>query len=953
MERRQFLLGGSLGAVAIATERAWADAGGAVQASPPPGGRERLSLDYGWRFFEGDIPFPPILTQDASYDNAKAGNATGAAGQDFDDSAWRTVELPHDFAVEQPVDPAADAAQGYRRRGVGWYRRTLKLDPGDQDKHLELQFDGVATHATVWVNGNLVHRNFSGYTSFRIDLTPFARFGEDLNVIAVRADASAMEGWWYEGGGLYRHVWLVRRDPVHIATDGVYACPRRGADGTWSLPIEVDLANCELTAAEVVLEAALFDPEGRPIAQVAVGASIPPMEQSLARTSISVAAPELWSVESPRLYLLRTALRRDGALFDTVETPIGFRTLRFDAEQGFFLNDQPVKIKGVCLHQDHAGVGVAVPDSLWEFRLRRIKAMGGNAIRCAHNAPAAEMLDAADRLGVLIMDENRNFNVSEDYLPQLTWMARRDRNHPSIILWSVFNEESVQGTETGVRMVRRMVKAVKALDTTRPVTAAMNGSMFTAANVSQVVDVVGFNYQQDTYDRFHREHPTLPMTSSEDTSAYMTRGEAATDPARHVIGCYDNPADSDGRGQRKAWKVIAERPFVAGGFVWTGFDYRGEPSPLYWPTVGASYGLMDMCGFPKAAFYIREALWRRDAPVLHLTPHWTWPGREGQPIKIMALTNGDEAALLLNGKLISKQPVDPYEMVSWDVPYEPGRLEAVAYRGGQPVAKTKVETTGEPVRLRATPDRPSLAGDGRDAQPITVEALDAAGRAIPTANLDVTFEIAGGRIIGVGNGDPNSHEPDKASQRRLFNGLAQVIVQTEQGGAGVLRLKASSPGVKAAVATITVRPGPAPPFAPATPSVQRLDDWRSSPSTDAKPNPTDPLTPADIKDWGWVSVGTVEDPLTSGRYCRLLTRFEPRADVRQKGGLLVFGALVGTAEVWLDDRLVTAKTDPAPARLAVPLPPGAAEHKLVLLFDAPVGSGRFGLGAMVRVEAVV
>lgn len=947
MERRRFLIGAGMLAGAPGLAAAQGAGGG---ASIPVRGRERLSLDDGWLFHEGDIAFPPILTFDQAYDNAKAGNATGAAAVDFDDSAWAAVELPHDFALEQPYDPAQNRAQGYRKRGVGWYRRTLRLDPADRGRHLELRFDGVASGATVWVNGNLVHRNFSGYTGFAIDLTPFATYGEDLNVIAVRADATAMEGWWYEGAGVYRHVWLVKRASTHIATDGLYAAPERLADGRWRTPVEVELVDTDAGARSLTLSAQLYDPLGAPVAQAETTAEVEAMGRVVARLSLDLAAPALWSVESPNLYRLRVALRREGVLIDEDAVAIGFRTLRFDADQGFFLNDAPLKIKGVCLHQDHAGVGVAVPDSLWEFRLRRIKAMGANAVRCSHNAPAAEFLDAADRLGVLIMDENRNFNASEDYLPQLTWMVRRDRNHPSVILWSVFNEESTQGTETGVKMVRRMVSAVKALDRSRPVTAAMNGDMFTAANVSQVVDVVGFNYQPQNYDRFHAENPHLPMTSSEDTSAFMTRGERLTDRGRHVIGCYDDPADSEGRGQRKAWKAIAERPFVAGGFAWTGFDYRGEPAPFDWPTASANFGLMDLCGFPKAAFHIREALWRRDAPVARIAPHWTWPGLEGQTLRVMVMTNASEAALRLNGRIIGRKPVDPYEMVSFDLPYEPGRLEALVFQGGVLVARAAQETAGPPVGLRLTPDRPVLAGDGRDVQPVTVEALDAAGRPVPTANLAVRFEVAGGQIVGLGNGDPNSHEPDKGERRSLYNGLAQVLVRADRGRAGTLTLRALAEGLKPALAVIPVRAAAAPPRVGVTPSVQRINDWRTAPPAATRPEPVRPFQDADLKDWGWTSPGVARAPEGEGRYNLFLTRFTPRPDIARKGGRLVFGMLAGAAEVWLDDRQVAIKADAAPARLAIPLPPGGGEHKLVVLFDAPPEAGRYGLAGQVKLE---
>jgi beta-galactosidase len=383
--------------------------------------------------------------------------------------------------------------------------------------------------------------------------------------------------------------------------------------------------------------------------------------------------------------------------------------------------------------------------------------------------------------------------------------VRRDRNHPSVILWSVFNEEPLQGRREGYEMVRRMAQTVKRLDTTRPVTAAMNGGMFAPVNVSQAVDVVGFNYQIPSYDRYHAANPTKPITSSEDTSAVMTSGEYATDMKAHVLTSYDEEARPWGATHRAAWKAIATRPFVAGAFVWTGFDYRGEPQPFEWPTVSSSFGIMDLCGFEKSAFFIHQAQWVKDRAVLHLIPHWNWTGREGQPIQVMAMANTETVALVLNGKLIGEQKVDPYEMNQWHVPFAPGRLEALGKNGGRVVAHAVVETTGEAVALRLTPDRSTLAGDGRDATPVTVEALDAHGRHVPTANLPIAFEVAGGRIIGLGNGDANSHEPEKGNARSLYNGLAQVIVQSQGGGQGELVLRARCGSLKEAQTRIVVR----------------------------------------------------------------------------------------------------------------------------------------------------
>ncbi|RYY31911.1 MAG: beta-galactosidase, partial [Sphingobacteriaceae bacterium] len=403
--------------------------------------QERLSFDRGWKFHLGDIPFPEIKTHEESYNSAKAGNANGAASPDYIDRAWRTLNLPHDWVVEGEYDSTENIGQSYRKRGYGWYRRQFKLDTTDCGKYLEVQFDGIATHATVWVNGTLMHRSWSGSSSFYIDISAIAKYGDEINTIAVRVDANAMEGWWYEGAGIYRHVWLVKRSPVHIITDGVFANPVKDKKGNWVVPVEVTVENSGKADADVEVEAFVTDKSGKLINHSSAQSRVAVLGRKVANLMLTVDHPTLWSVDTPALYRVIVKVKQSGIVTDTLLTKCGFRTVRFDSEKGLFLNGQPLKIQGVCNHQDHAGVGVAVPDALWEFRLRKLKEMGVNGYRCAHNPPAVELLDACDSLGMLVMDENRNFNASPEYVRQLEWMVRRDRNHPSIILWSVFNEE--------------------------------------------------------------------------------------------------------------------------------------------------------------------------------------------------------------------------------------------------------------------------------------------------------------------------------------------------------------------------------------------------------------------------------------------------------------------------------------------------------------------------------
>ncbi|MBB6251134.1 beta-galactosidase GalA [Nitrospirillum iridis] len=917
---------------------------GGMPASTAP--RDVLLLDQGWRFFEGDIPFPEILGQDESYDNAKAGKAWGAAAPGFDDSDWAEVRLPHDFVSFQPIEPDANRAQGYRRRGIAWYRTSLRFDPADQGRHIELQIDGVATHATVWFNGTVVDRNWSGYNGVTIDLTPFATFGDDLNTLAIRVDAHAMEGWWYEGGGLYRPVRIVKRDPVHIVTDGVFAHPVPEGGG-WVLPVEVTAYNAGTEAAALTVVSSLEDADGRVLVGGRTPVSVPSLERAVARLDLRVAAPRLWSVETPTLYRVRTDLMADDRRVDSVVTTCGFRAARFDKDKGFFLNGQPLKIKGVCVHQDHAGVGTAIPDALWDYRIRRLKELGCNAIRCTHNAPTSVVLDLCDRYGLLVMDENRQFNPAPDSLAQLRWMVRRDRNHPSIILWSVFNEEPMQGSAAGYEMVRRMAHAVKALDGTRPVTAAMNGGLFTPVNVAQAVDVVGFNYQQDKYDAFHVAHPDVPLISSEDTSALSTRGAYVTDKDARTIAAYDDPVKG-WNTHRGAWKEIATRDFIAGGFVWTGFDYHGEPSPWGWPSNSSFYGIMDLCGFAKAAFHIHRAQWVTDRPVLALVPHWNWQGREGEAIKVMACGNVEEVELFLEGRSLGRQPVDPYDMNHWLVVYAPGRLEAVGYTGGKVAARAGVETTGPAVALRLTPDRDRLVGDGLDAMPVTVEAVDARGRSVPLAQDLVTFTVEGADIIGLGNGDPNSAAPEKGNRRALFNGLAQLIVQTRAGGPRTLVVRATAPGLKGASSQVAVDAAPSPRRQMTAPTDLPLDTWYAAPLA---PTAEDALAfrAADMTAWDDFGTRWPHDPQAGDGYTLCSVRFTPQARVGRHGGRVVFLSLVGACDVYEGGRLLGRKTEAASGRMEVALAAGAGGRRLDLLFRTPAGAD-FGFSGNVLVR---
>jgi beta-galactosidase len=726
------------------------------------------------------------------------------------------------------------------------------------------------------------------------------------------------------------------RSALHIATDGIWADPRQNADGTWTVPVSATLESSADKPGSATLEAILRAPDGKVIAQDRTSATIAPLGQSEAKLALTAGHPTPWHPDAPVLYTLETRLLdTDGAVLDTRRTEIGFRTLHWDANSGFHINGAPLKIKGVCIHQDHAGVGVAVPEALWEWKVRRLKDIGCNAIRSTHHAPSPALLDACDRQGMLVMDENRHFNPSPDYLAQLQWMVRRDRNRPSVIMWSVLNEEPMQGSEQGYEMVRRLSAAVKALDDSRPVTAAMNDGMFTALNGADAVDLVGFNYKAGWYDRYHALHPTRPLTSTEDTSAVMTRGEWRTDPDRNVLGSYDTEAPEWGLTHHESWKMIGSRPFIAATFVWTGFDYHGEPTPLPWPAASSSFGILDLCGFGKMAYHLRRAQWRAE-PVLALAPHWDWAGQEGKPIRVMALTNVERVELRLNGVTVGMQAVAPYAILEWQVPYAPGRLEAIGFVGGREVLRASVETTSAPASLRLTADRPMMAGTGRDVQPVSVDLLDKDGRHVPLATDLVTFSIEGGQIIGVGNGDPNDHDPEQALSRKLFAGLAQVLIRAAPGK-GVLRLTAQVAGLSPVTLSIPVVEVDAGAHIAASTAAQSLTEWRRTPFTASPPDGARAYPASELARLSYVRVGRLEEAQPERAWTLIQSHCTPRTPMALHGADLVFSGITGRAQLWVDGRMVARKDSIEHGTLHADLAPGAQTRVISLLLEAQPG----------------
>ncbi len=798
--------------------------GGFGAASGAESPRERVLLDFGWRFHLGDAPDagsnfvytevrdlaktripelgidpgPGIPTNDVSFARVK-----------FNDKSWRQLDLPHDWIPELPFDSRSNpdhgfkpTGPGYAQNSIGWYRRTFEVPRADGGKQFWLEFDGVSRDSIVWLNGHCLGRHPSGYSSFRHDITPFVKFG-GKNLLVVRVDVSRFEGWFYEGAGIYRHVWLEKAGSVHIAPDGIFVWSQFSNNvpvGPAEIKVQSQLENASDASADTTVTQEILNSRGESIAKHSQRATVAGNSNSKDESAMTIPSPDLWSPESPALYKLVTTLEGSGKILDRMETEFGVRTVAFDPEKGFLLNGKPYEIKGTCNHQDHAGVGAAMPDALQYFRVKKLKEMGSNAYRTSHNAPTPELLEACDRLGMLVMDENRRMDTNAMTLGNLEGQILRDRNHPSIFIWSLGNEEhNLQGSAAGGRVFEIMQNVAHKLDPTRLCTAAMDGNW--GRGFSEVMNVQGFNYHTGNINAFHESHTNLPEIGTETASTVCTRGIYTNSKALGYVSAFGDDHPGWAAKPWEWWPFYATHPFTSGGFIWTGFDYRGEPTPYQWPCINSHFGLMDTCGFPKDIYYYYQAWWT-DKPVLHIAPHWNWAGREGQTNLVRVFSNCKEVELFLNGESLGKQTMEANSYLDWRVAYEPGVLSAKGYRDGQTVAEVKVETTGAPAGVQLSPDRSAIRADGRDVSVIDVSVVDDKGRVVPVADNLIQFKLKGlGTIIGVGNGDPSSHESDKANQRKAFNGYAQVIVQSK-AKSGVIELSAISEGLHSAKAKI-------------------------------------------------------------------------------------------------------------------------------------------------------
>jgi beta-galactosidase len=834
--------------------------------------RERISLNADWRFQKGD---PPGTEGQLAYEKIKSlFNATGnefAASADsmkrvrpegktidgvaylrreFDDRSWRQLNLPHDWGIEGPFDQALSGETGKLPwAGVAWYRKHLNVAAGDKGKQLYLDIDGAMAYATVWLNGKFVGGWPYGYASFRVDLTPYIEFGQD-NVIAIRLDNPPDSSRWYPGGGIYRNVWLVKTPPVHIGHWGTYVTTPEVSKSAATVNIKVSVDNNSEAAANVTLRTRIYETSkiekaSRPISVSApVDMTIKAGETAASTMTMRVNNPDLWRLQKPLLYTAVTTVERNGRTIDKQESIFGIRTIKFDVDKGFFLNGEHVPLNGVCNHHDLGALGTALNTRALERQLQIMKEMGVNAIRTSHNPPAPELLELCDRLGLLVMDEAfdawRRAKKKNDYhLLFDDWhekdvraLVRRDRNHPSVILWSIGNEIGEQGSPEGHKLAAELRQIVHEEDLTRPVTAGANNLQAGYNGFQKTVDVFGYNYKPTEYGKFRQANPTIPLFASETASTVSSRGEYFFPVVEDKLqGRADFQVSSyDLYAPRWAWppdvefKGLDEFPFTAGEFVWTGFDYLGEPTPyggdsttllnftdaaerqqvakelkelgkIKVPSRSSYFGIVDLAGFKKDRFYVYQARWRPELPMAHILPHWNWPDRVGQVTPVHVYTSGDEAELFLNGKSLGrkKREQNQYRLRWDDVKYEPGELRVIAYKGGQKWAEDVMKTAGAPARLSMTADRASIRADGHDLSFVTVRIADKGGLLVPRSKNRIRFEISGpGEIVAVDNGDATSHESFQMKERNAYNGLCLVIVRTKAGKPGPIKLRAQS-----------------------------------------------------------------------------------------------------------------------------------------------------------------
>ena len=789
--------------------------------------RETIRLNEGWKFAFGNASDPQkdfgCGTEYFNYlTKANSIHNEGPYAQKFDDSSWQEVTVPHDWVTTLPYAPEASHSHGYKTVGykypetsVGWYRKIVNIPATDLGKHISLRFDGIFRNARVWFNGFYMGTEPSGYATQVYDVTEYVNYGGD-NLICVRADATLEEGWFYEGAGIYRDVWMEKRAAVGVAPFGTFVYAQLEAPYDKAvIHVETEVNNSSLEPRGYTVEQRLLDADGHEVVRVEDREvnHLNAKETKKTYQLMNVSQPHLWSTEDPYLYKVETTVKVDGKITDVYTTTIGIRDVAFDADKGFLLNGQQLKLKGVNMHQDHAGVGAAIPEALMAWRIKQLKEFGCNAYRASHNPMTPAQLDICDREGMLVIDENRLTGINTVHLRLLENMIKRDRNHPSVILWSDGNEEwGIENTVQGTRIAAAMREYTKLLDPTRHSTIANAGG----TEMIKGLDVVGFNYiLQNDVDNRKQANPTWKIVGTEETTGCGTRGVYFKDesqpgrmPSMNLV------ADKDGKENRieRGWQFYAGRPWAAGLFYWTGFDYRGEPNPLEYPATDSEFGILDYCGFWKdEAWYLKS--WWTDEPTLHIFPHWNLQGHEGEEVDLWAYSNCDEVELTVNGKKLSRQTMPKNGHLKWKAVYKPGKVVATGYKNGKRIMTQVIETTKPAAVVVLKSDRQQITADGRDVAVITVEIQDVKGRIVPNACQMLNISLAGdGRILGVGNGDPSylgaDHPKDKDCKQfsiPAFNGLAQIILQSGST-ASDMTLTVAAGGLKSGNIVIATRP---------------------------------------------------------------------------------------------------------------------------------------------------
>lgn len=783
--------------------------------------REAILLNNGWKFAYGHAgDMKKDFTHGTEYftyfAKAKSFNQNqGPSSEQFNDSTWQTFNLPHDWVVDLPFSKEASHSHGYKTVGwkypetsVGWYRRKFYIPEKDLGKHISVRFDGIFRNAQVFCNGFYLGHEPSGYATQVYDLTEYLNYGGE-NLLTVRVDASTEEGWYYEGAGIYRDVWLDKMSQVHVAPFGTFITTRIDRSyQTADVNIEVCLANKGLEAAGCKVVNRILDATGKEVVRTQESSTTlaPKQEEVKLLQSATMDNIHLWDLEHPYLYTLYTDVYVGEKLVDTYTTSFGIRNIEFNPQKGFLLNGCPVKLKGTNLHQDHAGVGTGIPDRLWRYRIEKMKSMGSNAIRTSHNPVSPAMLDLCDRMGMLVIEENRLMGINKEHVDLLERMIKRDRNHPCIILWSIGNEEwALEGNERGLRITQSMSEYVHQLDSTRLTTQGTAGGRVSLFGV----DVKGYNYlRQNPIDEYHREHPDwYAPVGSEETSGCGTRNVYYTDSLRGWMAPINRTAEDDNRivnAMARGWQFYHERPWLAGLFYWTGLDYRGEPNPMLYPATGSQFGIFDYCGFPKdEAFYLKS--WWTDESVLHLSPHWNLSGHEGDSIRVWAYSNCDEVELFVNGKNLGRKPMPADGYIEWKTVYRPGALMAKGYKGGKKIMVEKIETTGKAARILMEPYNTTLKADGQDIAIVDLTLKDEKNREVPDAMNEMTVTLTGpATILGYGNGDPGFKETErpvngeKTFRIKAFAGKAQVIIRSLEGQKGTVQLEVSGTRLKKA-----------------------------------------------------------------------------------------------------------------------------------------------------------